>query len=195
MTKLCDIVEILENNIKSITLKIKDDKKIELISLGFDPKLEFIYLLKGKNNTMKLVNKDSSVTSFDFGESGYTIISTNMKNQKQLILDCITNDFGIAYDGDSNYLEKTSYIKTQDDKKELDFNIQLQWFEEDNIVMHRDNSFFKNFFSLAEAKKYIQDYYDIYDEKPLRLSNQTGCKILEFNCRGKECQINNEKDL
>ena len=43
MTKLCDIVDIKNNDLTSITLEIKDNKELELINLGFDPKLKYIY--------------------------------------------------------------------------------------------------------------------------------------------------------
>ena len=58
--------------------------------------------------------------------------------------------------------------------------------------MHRDNTFFKSFNSLQEAKKYIQDNYTIYKEHELKLSEQTGCNILEFDTFGKDLSCNYE---
>ena len=55
MTKLVDIVKIKHNDINSITLEVEPDKTIDLINLGFDPKLKYIFLSKGSNHTMILV--------------------------------------------------------------------------------------------------------------------------------------------
>lgn len=193
MIKLCDIVDIQENNNSSILLKVKENKKVDLISLGFDPTLDYIYLSKGKRHTMKLINTDNKVTSFDFGDGGYTIISSNLQNQKNLILNCITDDFGITYYGDIKDFQKTNCIYSLSDKANIEFNLKLLWFDKsDNISMHRDNSFFKSFNSLQEAKKYIHDNYTIYKEHGLKLSEQTGCNILEFDTFGKDLSCNYE---
>ena len=82
MTKLCDIVTIKNNDLSSITLEVQDNKELELINLGFDPKLKYIYLSKGEEHTIKLVNNDLESISFDFGRNGYTLISDNLTQQK-----------------------------------------------------------------------------------------------------------------
>ncbi len=187
MIKLCDIVEIQENNNSSILLKVKENKKVELISLGLDPTLDFIYLSKGKNHTMKLIYTDNNVTSFDFGEGGYTLISNDLKNQKDLILNCITDDFCITYDGNLKDFQKTNCIYSLKDKANLEFNFKLFWFDNSNYIsVHRDNTFFKSFGTLQEAKKYVYDNYNVYKEHDLKLSEQTGCNILEFDTLGKD---------
>ena len=196
MIKLCDIVDIQNNDLSSITLKVKEDKEIDLINLGFNPKLEYIYLSKGKRHTMKFIDKDMNSTSFDFGDGGYTLISNNLQDQKQKVLNCITDDFGITYYGERKDLEKTSYINSLDSKIGLHFNLQLQWFDESNIVLHRDNNYFKSFNNLNIAKKYITDHYDICESYSLRLSENTGCKILEYDVVGKDLSKNLDgKDL
>ena len=187
MIKLCDIVEIQENNNSSILLKVKENKRVELISLGLNPALDFIYLSKGESHIMKLINTDNKVTSFDFGRGGYTIISDDLENQKKLILSCITDDFGITYDGTLKDFQKTNCIRSLNDKANLEFKLELLWFDKgNNISMHRDNNFFKSFKTLDEAKQYIYDNYNVYKEHDLRLSEQTGCNILEFDTFGKD---------
>ena len=55
--KLCYLVDIIENNENCVILKVKDDKKLELIKLGyFDGNEEMIRLTKGKDHTCKIKN-------------------------------------------------------------------------------------------------------------------------------------------
>lgn len=196
MTKLVDIVKIKHNDINSITLEVEPDKTVDLINLGFDPKLKYIFLSKGSNHTMKLINEDLDCESFDFGKSGYTLISENLKSQKEKVLDCITDDFGIAYDGNPQQLEKTSLIKNKTDKDGMKFLISLFWFDDDNHVsMHRDNFYFKSFSSLDKANQYVYDNYDVYHKFDLRLSDMTGCNILEYKVYGKSKDKEQDIDM
>lgn len=189
MTKLCDIVKIKNNDVSSLTFEVLEDKEIELINLGFDPKLKYIFLSKGHNHTIKLINRDLETTSFDFGDHGYTLISNNLKEQKKKILNCITDDFGIAYIGDAKYLNKTSKINSLTDKENMSFLISVFWNNNSShFSMHRDNSFFKSFSSLHEVDDYINEYYTITNKMDLRLSEVTGCNILEYNVIGKSCK-------
>ncbi len=195
MTKLCDIVDIKNNDLTSITLEIKDNKELELINLGFDPKLKYIYLSKGENHTLKFIKSDMDSFSIDFGRNGYTLISDDVKDQKNKIIDCISNDFSITYDGERKDFIKTSNIMSLDDKKDLEFKISLYWFNDGDVSMHRDNRFFKFFKNLSQAESYIDKYYNIQNKSEIHKSNQTGCNILDYDVSCKEYSIDNDLEL
>ena len=83
--------------------------------------------------------------------------------------------------------QKTNCIYSLKDKANLEFNFKLFWFDNSNYIsVHRDNTFFKSFGTLQEAKKYVYDNYNVYKEHDLKLSEQTGCNILEFDTLGKD---------
>ena len=133
--------------------------------------------------------------SIDFGRNGYTLISDGLKDQKNKILDCISNDFSITYDGETKDFIKTSNIMSLDDKKDLEFKISLYWFNGGDVSMHRDNRFFKFFKNLSEAESYIDKYYNIQNKSELHKSNQTGCNILDYDVSCKEYSIDNDLEL
>lgn len=56
--KLCYLVDIIENNENCVILKVKDNKNLELIKLGyFDGNEEMMRLTKGKDHTCTIFKK------------------------------------------------------------------------------------------------------------------------------------------
>ena len=61
MKKLCDLVEIEENNENCVILKIKENAKLDLIKLGcFEGNETMIRITKGADNRFTIFTNESS---------------------------------------------------------------------------------------------------------------------------------------
>lgn len=126
--RLCDLVQLVENNHSCAILEVKPDTKpFDLIRLG------------GFNGdeTMFRVSKDPdtiSVTIFREGEKPFsmsyggsvTLVSENEKTMRRLILECVNLDYGIFTDrpyGGMDFdmlVEETSGERTLDSPRRFD---------------------------------------------------------------------------
>lgn len=126
--RLCDLVQLVENNHACAILEVKPDTKpFDLIRLG------------GFNGdeTMFRVSKDPdsiSVTIFREGEKpfsmsyggGTTLVPENVKTMRRLILECVNLDYGIFTNtpyGDKDFdmlVKETSGERTLDSPRRFD---------------------------------------------------------------------------
>ena len=94
--KLKDMVELAVNNEDCVVLKVKDGQEMNLISLGcFNGDEAMMRLTKGKDVACTLFRKNGSHFAWNWGYSGFTIVSDQTRRMGQLVQQCIENDFGI----------------------------------------------------------------------------------------------------
>lgn len=113
MAGLCDLVEILENNMECVVLKVKDGVQTELVCLGcFDGNETMFRLTKGNDHTCTIFSRGGGVCSWKWGESGYTLVSDSLDKCCRMIESCITGDFGIYIGADTEKRKKTLHIRS-----------------------------------------------------------------------------------
>lgn len=180
--KLCYLVDIIENNEECVILQVKENKKIDLIKLGcFDGNEELMRLTKGKNHTCTIFKTNDKPFSWEWGESGYTLVSEKTTTMGKLIEECITEDFDIYIGENKNKIRETMNIMTLDDVKDKSHFIELMYWKNGNDVsVHKDNVFYKFFKNTIEAKKHFQDLnYDINFRN--KYVAGTGCIVEEYD--------------
>lgn len=180
--KLCYLVDIIENNEECVILKVKDNKKLDLIKLGcFDGNEELIRLTKGENHTCTIFRTNDEPFSWYWGRSGYTLVSNSVSAMGKLIEECITEDFDIYIGEDKNKIKKTMNIMSLDDSSNSSHFIQMMYWKDGNDVsVHKDNSFYKFFKNTIEAKEHFKNLnYDINFKNKYIAS--TGCIVEEYD--------------
>lgn len=114
MKKLCDLVEIAENNEVCVILKVKENSEFDLMCLGcFDGNEDMLRLTKGGTQTATIFRKNEKPYSWHWGESGHVLVSDKMHKLGQLIQSCIENDFGIYIRKDKDKIAQTLHIKNK----------------------------------------------------------------------------------
>jgi len=97
MSKLKDLVKVIEDNDACVILEVLPDQSLELIKLGcFNGDEKLFRLTKGSDHTCTVFREDNSSYSWHWGYSGYTMVTDNMDKKGKLIQQCITGDFDIA---------------------------------------------------------------------------------------------------
>lgn len=194
MNKLCNLVTILDNNENCVNLKVKPNKREELIRLGyFNGNEDIIRLTKGKNHTCTIIYKDLTTKSWDWGSSGYTLVSNETSKAGRLIEECITEDFDIYIGDKENNIRDSLNIKSLDDTKKRKHDIEVMYFKNDSDVsVHKDGTFYKHFKSVNDVKQHFKEL-----EYNMNYKNQyiasTGCVVEEYRIiRKKELSYDNE---
>lgn len=180
--KLCYLVDILENNENCVILKVKDDKRMDLIKLGyFEGDEDLIRLTKGKDHTCTIFKKDNSTYSWDWGRSGYTLVSDATSVKGRLIEKCITEDFDIYIGENLTRVKETMSIKSLDDVKNSKHFIELMyWGKDGDISVHKDGAFYERFKDIASVKKHFRELN--YDMTYINeYTATTGCIVEEYN--------------
>lgn len=95
--KLSEITTVEVNNENCVVLKVKENKFIELVSLGcFDGSETMFRLTKGGQHTCTVWHgADNKSYSWDWGVYGYTLVSDKLREQGSLIYKTIEKDFNI----------------------------------------------------------------------------------------------------
>lgn len=92
---LKNLVSVFANNADCVILEVKPNSFKELIKLGcFNGNETMIRLTKGKEHTCTIWEGTHNY-SWHWGISGYTMVSHEMNQKRDLIVDTITNGFGI----------------------------------------------------------------------------------------------------
>lgn len=94
--KLKYLVTVVTNNDACVVLKINDDVRLDLISLGyFDGDEELIRLTKGPKVICTIFKNDGSYDSWHWGYGGKSCVEPETKICGYLIQQCIEEDFKI----------------------------------------------------------------------------------------------------
>ena len=195
--KLCNLVEIEDNNMECVILKVKDNVKMDLIKLGcFDGDEEYIRLTKGKDHTCTIFKKDGTHTDWYWGRSGYTLVSDKTSKKGKMIEECITEDFDIYIGDKLENIKASLNIKSLDDVKDAQHFIKFMYWDKEGaeICTHKDNSYYKHFKNLNEAKNHFRNLgYKL--EKNNEYVASTGCIVEEhFAEKKKDLDIENQEN-
>lgn len=180
--KLCYLVDIIENNEECVILQVKENKKLDLIKLGcFDGNEEMMRLTKGRDHTCTIFRTNDKPFSWDWGESGYTLVSEKLTAMGKLIEECITEDFDIYVGENKNKIRETMNIMTLDDSSDKSHFIELMYWKDGNDVsVHKDNSFYKFFKNTIEAKEHFKNLNYNINFKNKYIAG-TGCIVEEYD--------------
>lgn len=158
--RLCYLVDIVENNENCVVLEVKDNKEMDLIKLGcFDGDERLIRLTKGRDHTCTIFyNDDRKPFSWHWGTSGFTLVSDKVSEIGRMVENCITEDFDIYIGEDVSKVRESLYIKSLDDVKRSKHKIEVMYFKNnDYVIVHKDNEFYKEFPDVNTAINHFQD--------------------------------------
>ncbi len=191
--KLCDLVEIEENNIDCIILKVKDNSKLDLIKLGcFEGDETLIRVSKGKDHTFTIFSGEKHF-SWEYGDSGYTLVSKNVDKKRELILDCIEVDFDIYIGENKNLLLKSLDIHSLKDTYNRVNHIKIMYWKgkrNSEVIVHKNGTFFRAFKGINDAISSLESSSYSLNKTGEYLA-KTGCIVEEYSMIKKE--LNNEK--
>lgn len=180
--KLCNLVDIVDNNMECVILKVKDGKRLDLIKLGyFTGDEDIIRLTKGERHICSVFNKDGTNFSWEWGKGEYTLVDDGTRKKGWLIQECITEDFDIYIGGNIDNIIKSLFIRSLDDIKDAHHFVELMYFTENdnNICVHKDRDFYKHFTSIFDAKDHFYKLgYNLY--KNGEYIAETGCIVEQY---------------
>lgn len=192
--KLCNLVEIEDNNMECVILKVKDNVKLDLIKLGcFDGDEEYIRLTKGEDHTCTIFKKDGTNFDWHWGRGGYTLVSDKTSKKGKMIEECITEDFDIYIGDKLENIKASLNIKSLDDVKNANHFVKLMYFDKtnDNICVHKDNGYYKHFSSIDDAINHFEKLnFGVYKQHEYVSDN--GCIVEEYyieKIKEKECEM------
>lgn len=180
MKKLSTMVTITENNEQCVVLKVKKNQLANLISLGcFDGDETMFRLTKGYDHTCTVWHgSDNKHYSWDWGESGYTLVSESVSRRGSMIQRAITDDFGIYIGADINKIRQTLYKRKPKPQEEK--YVAMWWQGQNNPVVHRRGEFWRSFSTLEAFEDFIRQNNGTFKKGELYHSAQTGCCMTDY---------------
>ena len=98
MVRLADCIEVITNNNNCVMLKIKEDKRMDLIATGyFNGDEEMIQMTKDNDNNSYTIWSNNGKA---FNWNNRTLKSNDLRKLQKTIAKCIHHDLGI-YMGDT----------------------------------------------------------------------------------------------
>ena len=93
---LKDLVTLKTDNDECTILEVNEGAYLDLIALGcFNGQEKYLRITKGRNLTCTIFNEDKTSFSWNWGPSGYTLVTDATRAKGLLITTCIKEDFGI----------------------------------------------------------------------------------------------------
>lgn len=179
--KLCNYVDILENNEFCVLLKVKSNMKNDLVRLGFFESNESMYrLTKGEDHICTVYNDDGTHYSWEWGKSGHTLVSENLHKKGNLIEECIVEDFDIYIGDNKDKIRNTMSIMSLEDSNKAEHYIEIMhWANKKDISVRKDGEFYKCFDNINSALNHFKSLnYDInYRNEYVA---KTGCIVKEY---------------
>lgn len=167
-TKLIDLIEIVENNADFILLEVTGDKKSCILSGVLDGNEELIRVTKGEDHVLTIYFKDGRHFSYDFGLSGYTLISNKEENRRNAIVEVIKNDL------ETSLTDTTGFNLPQ---KKADVKGRKTTFKIMNgNCIHKNGQFYKHVQNTSEIMEEINKNYKNIKEVD-NYTSQNGCKV------------------
>lgn len=187
MAKLCDLVEILENNMECVVLKVKDGARMKLIFMGyFNGDETMLRLTKGDDHTCTVFCEGRVPFSWHWGKSGCTPVSDSTQKYGHMVESCIRDDFGIYIGEDLEKRKATLHIKTLEDARGREDSYKLTWWENGNKICILENGeYLTHVDGLENAKAFIRDRAEVGYESGTYRSPDTGCCIIDMKGRRK----------
>ena len=180
MNKLTKLVTIIHNDSDSVIIKVKKNKRMELIKTAFfNGDEDMIRVTKtkesvGEHNTYTFFLTDGS----HYSASDNTLVTDNFKKKMDIVYETIHDDFGIHLKGDKEGI--TNYIKTINDDKKKSHCFVASWYNgHDRICVHKDHIWFKYFKTIEDVENWISERYNIKTKNDTK-SIHTNCNIRTF---------------
>ncbi|MDE7352080.1 MAG: hypothetical protein K2O06_03415 [Acetatifactor sp.] len=185
MAGLCDLVEIMENNMECVVLKVKDGVQMQLICLGcFDGDETMFRLTKGSSHTCTMFRDGRKPVSWSWGELGHTLVCDSLWKCGHMVEKCISDDFGIYIGKDAAKREATLHIRSLEDIKGSREHYKLMWWKHSNdICIHKNGEYDTRIEGLEKAKEYVSGKITIECISEVYHSPQTGCCIMDMEGR------------
>ena len=178
MNKLTKIVDIIHNDEDSVILRVKEGKRVELLTTGcFSGNEEMIIVSKQtkRHDGVAFRIMEANGNSFSFTDN--TLVSSTLAAMKSLIKETVVMDFGIPIE-DLSYVEllkQFSYIKSLEDDLNAQHAFKISGFSKDDMVLRKDGAYMRHI-SLDNAMNYLEERYHIVS-KTHSNSKSTGCDI------------------
>lgn len=177
MNELTKLVTIEHNDDNSVILKVKKNKRLDLIKTGyFNGDEEMIRITKTKDDCCGHSNYTFFlVDGKHYEASDNTLVSDAFKKKMKLVYETVHDDFGIHLKGKN--INITNYIKTIKDDKKVKHCFRMVWCNNDNIIVYKDDIWFKKFKNVQEAERWIESRYDIERKTDGKSVVDTDCNI------------------
>lgn len=187
MARLCDLVEVVENDMECVILKVKDGVQERLIRLGyFDGDETMFRLTKGSDHTCTVFRDGKRPISWEWGDSGHTLVCDSMRKCGQMVKSCISDDFGIYMGKDAVKRMDTLHVRSLEDMKGKEEHYRLMWWEHDDaICIHKNGEYHIWVAGLEQAKEYVSGKIAVEQMSDVYRSSQTGCYIIDVKGRRK----------
>ena len=196
------MVEIEENNMDCVILKVKENSKMDLIKLGcFEGDETLIRVSKGRDNTFTIFSGEKYF-SWYHGESGYTLVSKDTDQKRILISECIEMDFDIYIGKDKEKIRQSLDILSLKDTYNKVYDIEIMYWEHQkntHVTVHKNGEFFRHFSGIDEAKNILKNNNCELTFKGKHIA-ETGCIVEEYSMKkvkkiqGKNNEIDIEND-
>ena len=95
-----DVFEVCEVSDDKVIIKVNTDDLLAIARhIGLDANAAYITVTRGKDHVLSVIKKDGTSYSFDWGESGYTLISNRLEALRLDVIDFIHENGGAARRG------------------------------------------------------------------------------------------------
>ena len=185
MARLCDLVEVVENDMECVILKVKDGVQERLIRLGyFDGDETMFRLTKGSGHTCTVFRDGKRPISWEWGNSGYTLVCDSLYQCGNMVRSCTSDDFGIYMGSDAAKRMATLHVRSLEDMKGSGEHYRLMWWEHDDaICIHKNGEYHIWVAGLEQAKEYVSRRIAVEQTSDVYRSSQTGCYIIDIKGR------------
>ena len=197
--RLCDLVEIEENNMDCVVLKVKENSQLDLIKLGcFEGDEKIIRVSKGADNTFTIFT-DKEHYSWEHGEHGYTLVTKNMDMKRLQIVDCLEIDFDIYIGKNKNRIQDSLDIHSLKDAYNKTYDVEIMYWKNERdkqVIVHKNGEFFRAFSGMNHAKNTLKNWgYELKHKR--NYVAETGCIVEEYSMKRieKTQEKSNENDL
>lgn len=183
MKKLCDLVDVYENNMECVILKVKDNVKMDLLTLGcFSGNEEMFRLTKGKDHTCTVFDKSGNTFSWYWGQSGHTLVSNQLEKTGKLIQSCIEEDLSIYIGSDKKKIQDTLHIRSLKHTEDMVHDIKIMYWESGigNYTVHKNGEFYKHFPRKDDVFTHFAELGYTVTGGEITRSPQTGCLIEHY---------------
>lgn len=169
---LCDLVEIEENNMECVVLRVRENAGMSLVRLGcFDGDETMFRMTKGERNAFTVFRKGGEPLSWESGaEAG---VLEQMRGK--LISGCISDSFGIYIGMDLMLRRESLDIKSPDSLHGRRESYSLYWVDDSRAVCVERNERCVFVDGLAEAEAYVKSIINIEHKSGVFFS-ETGCR-------------------
>ena len=167
-------VDLIHNDEDCVILKVKENKKMDLFKTGcMDGNETLIRVTKGENLCYCIQYEDGKCFNF----TGRTLVSDNICNLKELIVNTIVYHFGIPIKDKKN--NNFNYIQKRTDDLKHPHCFKLSGWEDDSLQIRKDDAWIGTG-TLKDITEYIKSRYKKVGEIQKSRSPQTNCLIYKI---------------